>query len=110
MVVPSVADTPGAPRRGEESTARPIEARRPHAGARYAAATLQAAPLAKEPAPAEPEPARFEATGPFRLVRRLGAGGFAPVYLAEEVHDRRKLREVALKLFFVPEALAPGSA
>lgn len=56
-----------------------------------------------------PEPARFETTGPFRLVRRLGEGGFAPVYLAEEVHGGRKLRDVALKLFFLPEALAPSS-
>jgi serine/threonine protein kinase len=41
----------------------------------------------------------FERTGPFRLLRRLGQGGFAPVYLAEEAHEGRKLRDVALKLF-----------
>lgn len=56
---------------------------------------------ARAPAAADPgAPLPFETTGPFRLVRRLGQGGFAPVYLAEEVHDGRKLRDVALKLFF----------
>ncbi|WP_437534145.1 AAA family ATPase [Sorangium sp. So ce726] len=44
--------------------------------------------------------------GPFRLVRQLGSGGFAPVWLAEEVYEGRKLRDVAIKLFFVPEQLA----
>ncbi|MFO0586117.1 MAG: protein kinase [Polyangiaceae bacterium] len=43
----------------------------------------------------------FAQTGPFRLVRRLGEGGFAPVFLAEEVHDGRVLRRVAVKLFFL---------
>ncbi|WP_441288221.1 serine/threonine-protein kinase [Sorangium sp. KYC3313] len=44
--------------------------------------------------------------GPFRLVRQLGSGGFAPVWLAEEIYEGRKLRDVAIKLFFVPEQLA----
>lgn len=48
--------------------------------------------------------------GPYRLVRRLGSGGFAPVWLAEEVHDGEKLREVAVKLFALPPPLTPGSA
>ncbi|WP_437328354.1 serine/threonine-protein kinase [Sorangium sp. So ce381] len=47
--------------------------------------------------------------GPFRLVRQLGSGGFAPVWLAEEVYEGRKLRDVAIKLFFVPEQLAGSS-
>lgn len=37
--------------------------------------------------------------GPFRLVRALGAGGFAPVYLAVEEHGGLELRAVALKVF-----------
>ncbi|MFO0756843.1 MAG: protein kinase [Byssovorax sp.] len=43
--------------------------------------------------------------GPFRLVRQLGRGGFAPVWLAEEIHDGKKLREVAIKLFLLPEGI-----
>ncbi len=68
--------------------------------ARYAARLVEAPALVKERAPAAAGALPFERTGPFRLVRRLGQGGFAPVYLAEEVHDGRKLREVAIKLFF----------
>src|SRR5262245_23475470 len=59
---------------------------------------VHAAPLADDQAKAAPELPRFETTGPFRIVRRLGSGGFAPVFLAEEAHGGRKLREVALKL------------
>jgi serine/threonine protein kinase len=44
--------------------------------------------------------------GPFRLVRQLGHGGSAPVWLAEDVFEGRKLRDVAIKLFFVPERIA----
>jgi serine/threonine protein kinase len=51
-----------------------------------------------------PESARR--LGPFVLVRPLGRGGFAPVWLADEVHDGRKLREVAIKLFRRPAAIA----
>ena len=40
--------------------------------------------------------------GPFQLVRPLGQGGFAPVWLAEETYGGRRLRDVALKLFFLP--------
>src|SRR5262245_63573951 len=47
--------------------------------------------------------------GPFRLLRQLGRGGFAPVWLAEEIYDGRKLRDAAVKLFFLPEGLSPGS-
>src|SRR5690242_11428526 len=42
------------------------------------------------------------ALGPFRLIRQLGEGGFAPVWLAEETYGGRKLRDVALKLFLLP--------
>jgi serine/threonine protein kinase/tetratricopeptide (TPR) repeat protein len=44
--------------------------------------------------------------GPFRLLRKLGQGGFAPVWLAEESYDGKRLREVALKLFFLPATIA----
>lgn len=37
--------------------------------------------------------------GPYRLVRPLGSGAFAPVWLAEEVYEERVLRLVAVKLF-----------
>ena len=47
--------------------------------------------------------------GPFRLIRQLGRGGFAPVWLAEEAYDGKKLRDVAIKLFFLPEGLSPAS-
>ncbi len=39
--------------------------------------------------------------GPFRLVRALGAGGFAPVYLAIETYGKLELRTVAVKLFAI---------
>lgn len=57
-------------------------------------------PLPHEPGKVTSDPG-LEKTGPFHLVRRLGQGGFAPVYLAEEIHEGRKLRDVALKLFFL---------
>src|SRR6478752_5856526 len=47
--------------------------------------------------------------GPYRIVRPLGRGGFAPVFLAEEYHEGMKLRDVALKLFFLPEGMDPAS-
>ncbi|MGK4001065.1 AAA family ATPase [Sorangium sp. So ce1036] len=47
--------------------------------------------------------------GPFRLLHPLGQGGFAPVWLAEEVYEGRKLRDAAVKLFFLPDGLSPGS-
>ena len=65
------------------------------AGPRYPAATLQAAPIAKEPAPDAPERERLEATGPFRLVRRLGEGGFAPVYVSDTLTVDFHTREVS---------------
>ncbi len=43
--------------------------------------------------------------GPFRLLRKLGQGGFAPVWLAEESYDGKRLRDVAVKLFFLPAAV-----
>jgi serine/threonine protein kinase/tetratricopeptide (TPR) repeat protein len=48
--------------------------------------------------------------GPYRLVRPLGRGGFAPVWLAEEIYGGRKLRDVALKLFFLPEGTTADPA
>lgn len=48
--------------------------------------------------------------GPYRIVRQLGRGGFAPVYLAEEHHDGKKLRDVALKLFYLPDGIDPASS
>jgi serine/threonine protein kinase len=43
--------------------------------------------------------------GPYRLVRRLGAGGFAPVWLAEEEYEGTALRPVAVKLFSLDRAM-----
>ena len=37
--------------------------------------------------------------GPFQLLHPLGKGGFAPVWLAEEVYGDTKLRTAAIKLF-----------
>ena len=45
--------------------------------------------------------------GPYRLLRQLGQGGAAPVWLAEERFEGKKLRDVAIKLFLVPEPIAP---
>lgn len=50
------------------------------------------------------------ALGPFRLVRKLGRGGFAPVFLAEEIHEGKRLRDVAIKLFTLPRDLDPAVA
>jgi len=41
--------------------------------------------------------------GPYRLVRRLGRGAFAPVWLASEVYGDTEVRSVALKLFALDE-------
>jgi serine/threonine protein kinase len=46
---------------------------------------------------AEPESSRR--LGQFALVKQLGRGGFAPVWLAREEYAGRELRTVALKLF-----------
>lgn len=52
-----------------------------------------------------PESARR--IGPFRLVRQLGRGGFAPVWLARETFGEVELRDAAVKLF-APDA-GPGN-
>ncbi len=39
--------------------------------------------------------------GPYQLVDQLGHGGFAPVWLAREVHGKKEFRTVAIKLFCV---------
>jgi serine/threonine protein kinase len=83
--------------------------------ARGPAALLSSALLRPMPAPPHEsapfsrEPGDAFRLGPFQLVRPLGRGGFAPVWLAEEVYDGRKLRDVALKLFILPEGITSGS-
>ncbi len=42
--------------------------------------------------------------GPFVLVEQLGRGGFAPVWLAQEVYGETVLRTAAVKLFALPRA------
>jgi serine/threonine protein kinase len=44
--------------------------------------------------------------GPYRLVKPIGSGGFAPVWIAKEVYDGVELRTVAVKLFAL-EGSAP---
>jgi serine/threonine protein kinase len=46
---------------------------------------------------------RGHRVGPFHLKKQLGAGGFAPVYLAAETYGDQVLRNVALKLFVLPK-------
>src|SRR5262249_12234053 len=50
-----------------------------------------------------------ERIGPYRLVQELGHGGVARTFVAEELYDGKKLRDVALQLFRLPSHLAPGS-
>ncbi len=52
---------------------------------------------------ARPEAERF--LGVYQLVRQLGKGGFAPVWLAREVYGDTELRAVAVKLFAVEDAV-----
>lgn len=47
--------------------------------------------------------------GSLRLSRPLGRGGFAPVWLADQIFHGRRLREVAAKLFFLPDGLLARS-
>ena len=42
--------------------------------------------------------------GPFKLLRALGRGGFAPVWLAMETHGDVELRLAAVKLFALGSA------
>src|SRR5882724_13157253 len=44
-------------------------------------------------------PAEERRLGPFVLVKQLGRGGFAPVWLAKEVYGATELRAAAVKLF-----------
>src|SRR5262249_42657512 len=53
-------------------------------------------------------PADHRRIGPFHLVEPLGRGGFAPVWLAEEMYGTTKLRTAAVKIFCFDEA--PASA
>src|SRR5262249_6195061 len=48
--------------------------------------------------------------GPFRLIEEIGGGGAAVTWLAEEVYEGKKLRDVVLKVFSLPEGIAPASA
>jgi serine/threonine protein kinase len=50
------------------------------------------------------------ALGPFVLVRQLGSGGFAPVWLAKEMYGGTELRMAALKLFALAKQNAPGAS
>jgi serine/threonine protein kinase len=45
------------------------------------------------------QPEGHRKIGPFVLVRQLGRGGFAPVWLAKEIHGTTELRTAAVKLF-----------
>ncbi len=54
-----------------------------------------------------PDPARR--IGPFVLVRQLGRGGFAPVWLAKEVYGAETLRAAAVKLFSLENAAGDAS-
>src|SRR4051794_22944436 len=47
--------------------------------------------------------------GPFQLVRQLGRGGFAPVWLAREVYGETLLRTAAVKLFTLGDLRAGRS-
>jgi eukaryotic-like serine/threonine-protein kinase len=53
-------------------------------------------------------PAR--AVGPFVLVRQLGTGGFAPVWLAKEMYGGTELRAAAVKLFALSRAGSAGAS
>ncbi len=53
-------------------------------------------------------PAAQRRLGPFVLVRPLGKGGFAPVWLAEETYGETKLRTAAIKLFHYDRAATSG--
>jgi serine/threonine protein kinase len=59
--------------------------------------------------PSIPPPTEARPLGPYTLLRRLGRGGFAPVWLAEESYRGKRLRVVAIKLFELPRNLAPAS-
>ena len=67
-------------------------------------ALLHAAGAADD-APSDARP-HYEEVGPYRLIRRLGAGGIGTVYLAERVVDGTPLRS-ALKVL-APHAVDPS--
>jgi eukaryotic-like serine/threonine-protein kinase len=71
-------------------------------------ATDSALPLSEAPSLALLSAGR-DRLGPYRLVQELGHGGFARTWLAEEMYDGKKLRDVALKLFLLPSHVAPAS-
>ncbi len=54
-------------------------------------------------------PDRERKLGAFVLVRQLGRGGFAPVWLAREVYGERELRTAAVKLFALDASPGPDS-
>lgn len=55
-------------------------------------------------------PERQRWLGPFQLLKQIGRGGFAPVWLAREVHAGTDLRTVALKLFSLDSAGTPEAS
>jgi serine/threonine protein kinase len=48
--------------------------------------------------------------GPFYLIKQLGKGGFAPVWLAREKYGNTELRTAAVKLFYLPDDVAQETA
>jgi serine/threonine protein kinase len=104
------------------SAATPIGTRFPTPAERPPQAPVSAPTMdapSPPPAPSEgsekgrlssPSEVEERRVGPFRLVRPLGHGGFAPVWLAREVYGDTELRTVALKLFSLAGAGAsePG--
>jgi serine/threonine protein kinase/SpoVK/Ycf46/Vps4 family AAA+-type ATPase len=55
-------------------------------------------------------PERSRRLGPFVLVRQLGRGGFAPVWLAREVYGDTEVRLAAIKLFAAEEGTSTDGA
>ena len=82
---------------GERAAFRPrLEALLAHAQGSTAQAVLETLPRV-ETAQFAPAPPPAERVGPYRLIRELGSGGMASVWLAERT-DMLQGRQVALKL------------
>jgi eukaryotic-like serine/threonine-protein kinase len=77
-----------------------------HSSALVATALTTAAPISRLPgaiARFAEKPEEERRLGPFVLVKQLGRGGFAPVWLAREVYGDALLRTAAVKLFPLPQ-------